>query len=66
MDLGLTGKACLVAGASRGIGRAISQVLAREGARVAAVARGEVDLAVLMSEQKALSAVLTVNPDSRN
>jgi 3-oxoacyl-[acyl-carrier protein] reductase len=50
MDLGLTGKACLVAGASRGIGRAISQVLAREGARVAAVARGEADLAALMSE----------------
>jgi 3-oxoacyl-[acyl-carrier protein] reductase len=50
MDLGLAGKACLVAGASRGIGRAISLVLAREGARVAAVARGEADLAALMRE----------------
>ena len=50
MDLGLTGKACLVAGASRGIGRAITLALAREGARVAAVARGEDDLAALMRE----------------
>lgn len=45
MDLGLTDKVCLVAGASRGIGRAIALTLAREGARVAAVARGAEDLA---------------------
>ncbi len=44
MDLGLAGKLCLVAGASRGIGRAIALQLAREGARVAAIARGEADL----------------------
>jgi len=50
MDLGLAGKACLVAGASRGIGRAIAHSLAREGARVAAVARGEADLAALVRE----------------
>jgi 3-oxoacyl-[acyl-carrier protein] reductase len=50
MDLGLAGKACLVAGASRGIGRAIAIALAREGARVAAVARGEADLAALLRE----------------
>jgi len=47
MDLDLFGKCCLVAGASRGIGRAIAIALAREGARVAAVARGEADLAAL-------------------
>ncbi len=41
MNLGLDGKACLVAGASRGIGRAIALALVREGARVAAVARGQ-------------------------
>ncbi|HSD87018.1 MAG TPA: SDR family oxidoreductase [Kofleriaceae bacterium] len=50
MDLGYAGKACLVAGASRGIGRAIAHALAREGARVAAVARGAADLASLMTE----------------
>lgn len=50
MDLGLAGKACLVAGASRGIGRAIALALAGEGARVAAVARGEADLAALLAE----------------
>jgi 3-oxoacyl-[acyl-carrier protein] reductase len=48
MDLGYANKACLVAGASRGIGKAIAQALANEGARVAAVARGrdELDAAV--------------------
>ena len=44
MNLELAGKACLVAGASRGIGKAIAQALAREGARVAAVARGTDEL----------------------
>ncbi len=44
MDLGLTGKVCLVSGASRGIGRAIAVALAREGGHVAAVARGAEDL----------------------
>jgi 3-oxoacyl-[acyl-carrier protein] reductase len=50
MDLGLGGKACLVAGASRGIGRAIALALAREGARVAAIARGEDGLRVVAGE----------------
>jgi len=50
MDLGLGGKRCLVAGASRGIGRAIALQLAREGARVAAVARGMPDLERLRGE----------------
>src|SRR5690348_576043 len=39
MDLGLQGKAAIVTGASRGIGRAIALGLAREGADVLAVAR---------------------------
>jgi 3-oxoacyl-[acyl-carrier protein] reductase len=39
MDLKLKGKACLVTGASRGIGRGIAKVMAAEGCRVAVVAR---------------------------
>jgi 3-oxoacyl-[acyl-carrier protein] reductase len=50
MELELSGKLCLVSGASRGIGRAIAHVLAREGARVAAIARGRSDLDALLAE----------------
>jgi 3-oxoacyl-[acyl-carrier protein] reductase len=50
MDLQLDGKRALVAGASRGIGRAIALSLAAEGAKVAAVARGADDLAALAEE----------------
>lgn len=53
MNLELDGKACLVSGASRGIGRAIALALAREGARVAAVARGAIDLAALEHDLEA-------------
>jgi 3-oxoacyl-[acyl-carrier protein] reductase len=44
VNLELAGKACLVAGASRGIGKAIAQALAREGGKIAAVARGADEL----------------------
>lgn len=44
MDLGLTGKVALVAGASRGIGLAIAQALAREGTLVTIAARGSTEL----------------------
>jgi 3-oxoacyl-[acyl-carrier protein] reductase len=40
MDLGLAGRACVVTGASRGIGRATADLLEQEGARVLRVARG--------------------------
>ena len=39
MNLGLAGKRCLVTGSTRGIGRAVAEVLLDEGARVAIVAR---------------------------
>lgn len=39
MDLGLKGRRILVGGASRGLGAAIAEVLAAEGARVGVVAR---------------------------
>jgi 3-oxoacyl-[acyl-carrier protein] reductase len=39
MDLGLDGKACIVTGASRGIGNATARMLADEGARVLRVSR---------------------------
>ena len=40
MDLGLTGKRAIITGASRGIGRAIADLLVAEGASVAICARG--------------------------
>jgi NAD(P)-dependent dehydrogenase (short-subunit alcohol dehydrogenase family) len=44
MDLGLAGRACVVTGASRGIGRETARMLAGEGARVLLVARGAEEL----------------------
>ncbi len=41
MDLGLSGRACVVTGASRGIGLATSRLLCAEGADVLLVARSE-------------------------
>jgi 3-oxoacyl-[acyl-carrier protein] reductase len=44
MELGLSGKVAFVAGASRGLGKAVAYELAREGAYVALCARHEHDL----------------------
>jgi len=44
MDLGLNGKVAIVAAASRGLGKAAARELAREGAHVVIVARGDADL----------------------
>jgi len=44
MDLGLKGKVALITGASKGLGRAVAEELAREGAHVSICARGKEDL----------------------
>jgi 3-oxoacyl-[acyl-carrier protein] reductase len=44
VDLGLSGRACVVTGASRGIGRATARMLCAEGANVLLVARSEESL----------------------
>jgi 3-oxoacyl-[acyl-carrier protein] reductase len=41
MDLGLSGKVAMVAGASRGLGFAVAEALSREGARVSIASRDE-------------------------
>src|SRR3954451_11971939 len=53
MDLGLEGKACIVTGASRGIGAATTRMLADEGARVLRVARSDADLELDVTEPDA-------------
>jgi NAD(P)-dependent dehydrogenase (short-subunit alcohol dehydrogenase family) len=50
MDLGLTGKACVINGASRGIGLATARMLCAEDARLLLVARGEEDLRAAAEE----------------
>jgi 3-oxoacyl-[acyl-carrier protein] reductase len=50
MDLGLAGRACVVTGASSGIGRETALALCAEGAKVLLVARGEERLAAATEE----------------
>jgi len=53
MDLGLSGKRCIVLGASRGIGRAIALGFAAEGASVAICGRNEQSLAQAAEDLRA-------------
>lgn len=56
MDLELAGKGVIVTGASRGIGRAIADAFAAEGARLAICARGPEGLRKAASELEARGA----------
>ena len=53
MDLELTGKVAVVGGASKGLGRACAEELAREGARVAICSRSKPDLEQAAKEIRA-------------
>jgi len=65
MDLGLRGKVALVAAASRGLGRAIAEELAAEGASLVMCARGEEALTKAADAVRAASGVdvLSVRAD---
>ncbi|MFO6445692.1 SDR family oxidoreductase [Erythrobacter sp. NE805] len=70
MDLQLAGKAALVLGASKGLGRAVAEALGAEGAEVLTVARsGEVDLVADLDDPAAPQAIIAavrargVSPD---
>ena len=67
MDLGLAGKAVLITGGSRGIGRAIAHAFADEGANVAICARGEERLRETARELEAKGVrVVALPTDVRN
>ena len=57
MDLGLDGKACIVTGATSGIGLATADLLEAEGARVLRVARGG-DFAIDVTEPDAARRIV--------
>jgi 3-oxoacyl-[acyl-carrier protein] reductase len=53
MDLGLKGRAALVAGSSKGLGRAVAEALAAEGVDLALCARSEAELQTTAEELSA-------------
>jgi len=62
MDLGLRGKVAIIAGGSRGIGRATGLALAAEGARLVLAARGEEALREASAEAEAAGAEVLAVP----
>src|SRR5262245_31912678 len=65
MDLGLKGKVAMVAGASRGLGFAVAQALASEGAFVSIASRDEASIRAA-GERLGCDAVLTTPLDVRS
>jgi 3-oxoacyl-[acyl-carrier protein] reductase len=63
VDLGLTGRVILVAGSSRGIGKAIAATLLDEGARVCITGRDGVSLAVAERELSRKGPVIAFEGD---
>jgi 3-oxoacyl-[acyl-carrier protein] reductase len=64
MDLGLSGKRCVVTGGSRGIGRATAELLAAEGARVLLVGRDRDGLAEAAPRDAEILAADVTKPDA--
>ncbi|MFO7544831.1 MAG: SDR family oxidoreductase [Trueperaceae bacterium] len=62
MNLGIAGKTALVTGASKGIGRAVAEALAAEGARVAMNARNEGVLAQAVAAIQAAGGAAVAVP----
>ncbi|MGA8964281.1 MAG: SDR family NAD(P)-dependent oxidoreductase, partial [Pseudolabrys sp.] len=63
MQLGLGGKVAVVTGASRGIGKAVAQVLLEEGCGVAICSRNAVQLDAAVAELATKGRVLGVPTD---
>jgi 3-oxoacyl-[acyl-carrier protein] reductase len=64
MDLRIAGRACVVTGATSGIGRATAELLGAEGARVLYVARDEEELARVSADGAYLAADVTKPADA--
>ena len=68
MNLGLTGKVAMIAGASRGLGFAVARALAQEGARVSISSRdpGKIAAAGATIQQETSASVLATCADVRS